>query len=394
MTPRRPTGNDGFALPATLLAVVVIGALVTTGLLSAMQADRSSASARIGNHAFLAAERGLEDMMGLKNRIYLEDSVGVAGVGADTVGPVAVTVGGVSAQYTLYVRRLNQLLYMVESEGEVLSAGRYAGSKRRLTELVRAGYTYFEKDRAVTTHVPLRLRGQSGVRGMDSIPPDWTGCVGMGERTGVVSTDTTTLDIKGGGLGGLYGNPPATEDATLDSLDFIQYGDMLLEDLAFRADIKLPPATYTGMGPVESGGVCDKTNQLNWGEPNDTTSACHFYWPIIYSAGDLHLSQGYGQGIMVVEGDLVLTGDFEFAGLIFVYGALRASGTGNKMVGSVSILGASPNVTEIGTTGAGNTNIQLSTCAIERAHRYSERFARPIPLAERKFVELSGLGLN
>jgi hypothetical protein len=276
----------------------------------------------------------------------------------------------------------------------VVSAGRYSGSTRRLTEMMRLGHTYMDMDRAVTTHVPLRLRGQSGVRGMDSIPADWTGCVSTGDRTGVVAKDTTTLDIKGGGLGGLYGNPPADEDATLDSLDFIQYGDMLLDDLARFPDIGLAPGTYTGMAPVESGGVCDKTNQLNWGEPNDTTSACHYYWPIIHSPGDLHLSGGYGQGILIVGGDMVLTGNFEFVGLVFVYGALRASGTGNKMVGSVSVLGSSVNITEIGTTGAGNTNIQLSSCAIERAHRYSERFARPIPLAERKFVDMSGLGLN
>ncbi|MEJ2502755.1 MAG: hypothetical protein P8177_05465 [Gemmatimonadota bacterium] len=394
MTPRPSTHNDGFALPATLLAVVVIGALVTGGLLSAMQADRASANVRIGNLAFLAAERGLEDMMGLKGRVYLEDSVGVAGAAVDTVGPVAVTVEGVSAQYTLYVRRLNQLLYMVESEGEILAAGRYAGSQRRLSEFVRAGYTYFEKDRAVTTHVPLRLRGQSGVRGMDSIPSDWTGCVNTGERTGVVAKDSTALDIKGGGLGGLYGNPPSKEDASLDSLDFIQYGDMLLEDLARYPDISLPPGTYTGMASNDAGGVCDKSDNLNWGAPADTASACHYYWPIIHTTGDLHLSSGYGQGILIVEGDMVVTGNFEFTGLVFVYGSMRTSGTGNKMVGSVSILGASVNETEIGTTGAGSTNIQLSTCAIERAHRYSERFARPIPLAERKFVDNSGLGLD
>ncbi len=389
----RSAGRNGFALPATMLALVVIGALVTGGLYTAMQNDRASASSRMGSYAFMAAERGLEDVMGFRTRIYFEDSVGVAGR-ADTVGPVPVEVEGVDAQYTLYVKRLNQLMFMVESEGEVVGAGRYAGTRRRLAEIMRIGYTSFPMDRAVTTHTALRLRGQSGIRGMDSIPSGWSECSSQGEKTGVLARDTSVIDIKGGGLGGLYGDPPSTEDATLDSLSFVEYGDMHLEDLASMAQVKLSSGTYNGMEPNDEDGTCVKSDSMNWGDPNNSAGACHLYWPIIHSEGDLHLSTGVGQGILIVEGDLELTGNFEFTGLIFVYGSMRSSGTGNKVVGSTNILGSSVNETEIGTTGAGSTNLQLSSCAIERAHRYNERFARPIPLAERKFIDVSGLGLD
>lgn len=389
----RSTERNGFALPATMLALVVIGALVTGGLYTAMQNDRASASSRMGSYAFMAAERGLEDVMGFKNRIYFEDSVGVAGR-ADTIGPVPVEVDGIDAQYTLYIKRLNLLMFMVESEGEVTAAGRYAGTRRRLAEVMRIGYTYFPIDRAVTTQTALRLRGQSGIRGMDSIPTGWSDCTSQGEKMGVVAKDVSGIDIKGGGAGGLYGDPPSVEDPTLDSLSFIEYGDMNLEDLADMAQVELPGGTYNGMAPNDAAGTCDRTDPMNWGDPNDPTGACHLYWPIIHTTGDLHLSSGEGQGILIVEGDLVLTGNFEFSGLIFVYGSMRSSGTGNKVVGSTNILGASVNETEIGTTGAGRTNLQLSSCAIERAHRYNDRFARPIPLAERKFIDVSGLGLD
>lgn len=387
------TRRTGFALPATLLALIVVGALVTGGVYAAMEHDRTSVNAAVGQDAFMAAERGLEDLLGTRNRIYFQDSVGIVG-SVDTIGPVPVTINDVAARYTVFVKRLNTRLFLVESEGEVLGGGRYAGSKRRLSELMRITFTYVPKDRAVTTQTALRLRGQSGIHGMDVIPTDWQDCTSQGEKTGVVAKDVSGIDIKGGGLGGLYGNPPQAENTKLDSMSFIQYGDMVLDDLIQVADVNLPSGTYNGMAPVSSGGICDKSNPMNWGDPVNTAGDCHFYWPIIHSSGDLHLSGGTGQGILIVEGDLELTGNFEFNGLVFVYGSIRSSGVGNKIVGSANILGSSVNINEIGTTGAGSTNLQLSSCAIERAHIYNERFSRPIPLAERKFVDMSGLGVN
>jgi hypothetical protein len=389
----RSARQDGFALPATMLALVVIGALVTGGLYTAMQNDRGSANAQLGNYAFLAAERGLEDVMGYRTRVYFEDSVGAPGT-VDVIGPVPITVEGLSAQYTLKVKRLNQLMFMVESEGEVTSGGRYAGTRRRLAEVMRIGFTSLPMDRAVTSHVGLRMRGLSGIQGMDAIPSGWSDCSSVGEQTGVVTTPGADIDVLGAASAGLRGDPPSREDATLDSLSFIEYGDMHLEDLMDMAQVSLPGGTYTGMEPNTDPGYCDKDDQMNWGAPDDPTNDCHLYWPIVHSDGDLHLSSGVGQGILIVEGDLVLTGDFEFKGLVFVYGSLRASGTGNKVLGSTNILGSSPYETEIGTTGAGSTNLQLSSCAIERAHRYNERFARPIPLKERKFLDISGLGIE
>lgn len=384
--------RNGFALPATLLALVVVGALVTGGVYAAMEHDRTSGNADVGQLAFRAAERGLDDLMGTWLRADFEKNVPVVGQ-VDTVGPVAVTIGGLQAQYTLHVKRLNTLLFMVESEGEVVSGGRYAGSTRRVGEVMRISYTYFPKDRAVTTHVGLKMVGKSGVRGIDTIPAGWDECSNLGTKTGVVAKDETTIKLVG--AAGVEGNPEVASQPSLDSAAFVKYGDLVLDDLIDVANITLPPGNYNNMAPaVDANGECDGTVQLNWGDPQDKTGACHYYWPIIYSPGDLHLNTGFGQGILIVGGDLELGGNVEFSGLVFVYGAIKSVGSGNKVMGSVSVLGASPDESDLTNTGAGATMLQLSSCAIERAYLYNDRFARPIPLAERKFVDVSGLGVD
>lgn len=386
------TRRSGFGLPAALLALVVVGALVTGGLYTAMNEDRSSANAQFGNHAYLAAERGLDDLFGTKTRPYFEQ-IGTTGQ-ADTIGPVAVTIDNVQAQYTVIVQKLSSRLFQVESEGEVLSGGRYAGSKRRLAQLMRINYTYVPKDRAYTTQGLVRIRGQSSINGVDTVPWGFD-CQDMGSQTAVVTKDETLIDVPpGGGNPALLGTPAKMEDPTLDYDDFAEFGDMHVDELKLYADKKLPaPATYTSILPtVTADGLCDKGNLQNWGDPRNINHPCHFYWPIIYAPGDLHLSGGYGQGILIVEGELELSGNFEFAGIVFIYKNIKATGSGNKIFGTVNILGRE--ASDLGMTGAGNTQIKLSSCAIERAHRYADRFARPIPLAERKFVDLSGLGAN
>jgi hypothetical protein len=54
---------------------------------------------------------------------------------------------------------------------------------------------------------------------------------------------------------------------------------------------------------------------------------------IAHAKGNLHLSgSSKGCGVLVVDGDLDVTGNFDFAGLIFVTGSVTFRGGGNKVV--------------------------------------------------------------
>jgi len=57
---------------------------------------------------------------------------------------------------------------------------------------------------------------------------------------------------------------------------------------------------------------------------------------VIYSKDDLKVVGGSGQGVILVDGDLELTGGFEFAGVVVVKGDLRIGESGAKIFGTVT----------------------------------------------------------
>ena len=402
--------REGFALPAALLALVVVGALVTGGVYASMSADRGSSNMAHSQYALLAAERGLQELLGTKDRRYFRDMGPVGTV--DVIGPHTATIGGLDVQYTVSVHRLSDYLFRVDSEGEITSAGRYSGSKRQITEMMRISENLVPMDRAVTTHGSLRARGLSGISGQDMVPTGWTDCTDDGLGMGVVHDHAATISVQG--AAGITGDPKEVP-TELDPAKFDEYGDLRLDELKVLAEkVYEPGEGHVNAGdlvtPVDGSGVCDTSVEENWGAPNDPAHACHYYWPIIYSKGDMKLAGNTsgggasstttefdGQGILIVDGDLEITGGFGFTGIVFVYGSLKAAGTGNKLSGSVNILNNSGGLeSDIGeaSSGQGNTQIHRSTCAIQRALLYNERLSRPDPLTARKYVDVSALGVT
>src|SRR4029079_8696030 len=94
----------------------------------------------------------------------------------------------------------------------------------------------------------------------------------------------------------------------------------------------------SNIAPVGTATTCDGSVSTNWGEPNrpGAVVGCQGYYPIIYSASSLHLNgDGYGQGILLVNGDLEINGKFEFYGLIIVRDDLVKSNGTAKIQGAV-----------------------------------------------------------
>lgn len=381
--------RSGFALPVALLALVIVGALVTGGFFAASQEDQISTVTQYANEAFLAAERGLHDVLGSRNRMFFEDSVGNVG-DTLTIGPVSITIGDLSGQYTVQVRRLATRLFMVESEGRLVGGGRYGGGRRKLAELVRTSYFAYSRDRAVQTKAPIAFRGNSYVSGTDVTPTGWAGCTNVGAKTGILTNDSLNIDFKGKSLSG---SPADSVQADLGWDDFFSFGDMSYDDLARVAE-KTVSGTMAALAPLDDGVSCTTSNLNNWGDPLNSTAPCGTYFPIVHAPGDLHLSGGgYGQGILLVDGDLTVSGGFNYYGVVIVKGAAKMTGKGNTLHGSILIWGQSDSVSEIGDVkGTGSTNVDFSSCAIEKAHRYNQRIARAYPIYERSFVDLSAIG--
>ena len=95
--------------------------------------------------------------------------------------------------------------------------------------------------------------------------------------------------------------------------------------------------------PSSAAGTC-LPEPGNWGAVADG-HPCHDRLPLVYATGDLAIDAGEIRGILVVDGDLDLTGTVELAGIVRVRGMLRigpdAHVTGAVRAASVQMSGGS-----------------------------------------------------
>jgi hypothetical protein len=84
--------------------------------------------------------------------------------------------------------------------------------------------------------------------------------------------------------------------------------------------------------PVEALGTCVVTEPSNWGDPDRPWRPCAAHLALRKSLGSLRVIGGTGQGVLVVDGDLVLDEGARFHGLVLARGALRVEG-GAELVG-------------------------------------------------------------
>ena len=97
----------------------------------------------------------------------------------------------------------------------------------------------------------------------------------------------------------------------------------------------------------------------------DHVKGCESYFPIIYAPGDLTLNaNSRGQGMLLVEGSLVVNGSFEFYGVIITKNDVKAS-KGNMTVHG-ALLSQNIDLSDnIELAGAGSIN--FSSCAVRQA---------------------------
>ena len=125
----------------------------------------------------------------------------------------------------------------------------------------------------------------------------------------------------------------------------------------------VPPGRYVGIRPSHNGPACQWQDVGDWGDPRTLGSPCSHYRPVILVRGDLDLADGVGQGVLIVEGNLLLEGDFVFAGLILVGVDLRIRGPGTRVVGAIQVGGPEGGVT---THLAGEVRIDYAPCLVRQ----------------------------
>jgi hypothetical protein len=341
------------------LFVAVIGLLVAGSLISAFVAlgvmeHRMANNTRRVGQAFSAAEHGLAQTVGNWN----SSSWNLLGVNASA--PVSGSTPGGTGSYTGSVLRLNRELFAVD----ITAVDGAGGARQHLGAFVKLRPINMDIRAALTTRGQTRVGGSAQISGVDSDPSGWSGCPPDSSVNGLLLPAPGDLQTVGGcsGASCIAGDPPVGVDPSINDSTFFDYGDMDWAALVSMANKPLAPGTYTGIQPQYAGATCNVGHPLNWGDPLNPSSPCGGYFPIIYISGNAAINGNFGQGILLVDGDLSVQGGFQFFGIVIVRQALKTTGTGGHFNGAV----LAANVDLDRNTVLGDALVQYSKCATQR----------------------------
>ncbi|MGQ0766011.1 MAG: hypothetical protein ACT4OZ_10125, partial [Gemmatimonadota bacterium] len=238
---------------------------------------------------------------------------------------------------------------------------------------------------ALTVRDTVTLGASSVVTGTDSTAIAQTFCAAAAPVAGIAIPDTGRLcdGTCGSGPGTrVIGAPPVTLDTiTLDTATYSAFGGESWSSLIALADIRLPHGSIVTPAPSTTGSICDRFRTDNWGDPFGS-STCRLYAPIIHVRGDAEMRGGVGQGILLVDGDLVLSQSARFSGLVVTADDLIASTGANTIWGSVLARDRRPGAGDHTTLGD-QSAIRYSSCALETVYRRSGRL---VPVKERSWA--------
>jgi hypothetical protein len=380
--------REGFALATTILALLVVGAIVTGGFYAASQEGQVARASGAAEDALFVAETGMNTTISAATLANLQTIPLNTSV---TRPAVNVTVGTtVVGNYTMNISRVADKLYLFRSRAIVTKGGRYAGATHVVSNMIRVRNANFDTEAAIQVYGNLVVGGNADVDGDDMFPLQWAGagCPPLDASTDAVNANPGA-SVTTQGSGTITGT--VDQSTPLDTANFTVFGDVTWADLIAVKDKTYANGATVGPVPVWTTlpPVCKTSVLDNWGHPQDPTNPCFNYFPIIYAEGDMHISSGgFGQGILLVEGDLEIQGGFNFYGVVVVLGRIRIQGTGGHVFGTTLAYGEG----DVSTTNAtfGNAELRYSSCAIERAMLNSP-LARAVPIRHRSWMDISAI---
>jgi len=379
--PPAPSRRRGAALMTALFGIVVIALMISGAFFTSTQEYRGGRNALVEQRAFAVAEFGLNAE--ISNWDRGRNLPGAMASGAIDSSRVYVAQGD-----TAYVRitRLTPNSFWVTSEGAANITNAALESRRQTSAFVRIAYPSITPRGAITTAGNLTITGSATVDGRDTDPAGWGQCAAIPGDTvpAVVAAPGKSVSYKAQNI---PSTPPVVYDsAAADSNTYVRYGSESWNSLVSNADIVLPGGTYnSAIAPVGTATTCDASIATNWGEPfrPGAVAGCYGRYPIIYFSSSVKLNgNGYGQGILLVNGDLEINGQFEFYGLVIVRDDIRkGNGTAHirGAVYSANTVLADPSFV------AGNQDVIYSKCAVESALKGS---AILVCVRERHWVQM------
>ena len=374
--------RPGFAMFMALGALVIIAVLISASSFITLQETRLGQNSLVNSRAFTAAEYGLNKIQADWDKT---PNLAMANGASFDTSYVLSGQGTCKVRYT----RLNNETFWIVSEGRASPGNNTSASRtavKRVGAILRLRIPTIRANGAVTVNGNINVQGSPQVDGNNHIPSGWTGCdAAAPNMAGIVAPPTASVSIQKADQ--VIGNPQVVRDALVaDSNTYIRYGDETWNTLVSMANVTLTNGNPPDAAPtLLADGSCNKASVTNWGEPWRSAGyvdACKNYFPIIYSTTSLALNGGRGQGIMLVDGDVRINGNFEWYGLIVARDDL-VKGNGNAtLVGAIMARNAQiADNSEV----LGNITVNYSQCSLERAMRGS---AQVVQAKERAWTEI------
>jgi hypothetical protein len=271
------------------------------------------------------------------------------------------------------VMPLGNRIFALESRGRVVRGHQTA--TRRVGAFVRTTTAQAPYTSAITVFGHLNRAGNATISGTDLC--GGTAAAGvMAVAEGMVTGQTQGQKQK------IFGEPPVDYDPNMTQDKLSDFGDIDLDYLRENATFRYQgnPAWPQNMAPtttINSAGqsVCNLGDTNNWGDNTENPGPCGGYYPIVHIQGNGKFDTGEGQGIIIVDGDLYIDGNFDFAGVVIVTGKLFMAGTSTKIKGMVIVQGGG----ELDTLSEqeGTSMIQYDSCKVRNAFNSNLR-VRPL----------------
>ena len=388
----RISGQDGIALVASLLLLTVLLAIASIALMMTSTDMKITGYFKSYNKAFYVAEAGVEEAkarMRAGAAYQIIDSLPTQVSWAAYIGSTAKSQAkGYDSSNALHIRTDSMqpemdyvvtVVHQTDSGGNILywgDANHDGVNERSSTSGPAMRNIYFVTSEAITAGSKRIIEAEIAAMPPVNMPAalyvNATTTV-KGSSTHIIGTDACGgADLAGIGSSRPEGSIVFNGSPTIAGAPGITYNATVMNVANLINTYKSSANfTYAVSNATHTASTTPGPGQ-GWGTPtaganSQSPSSCSVHNIVYYNTGgtEIQLSGGVsGCGMLLVEGNLKLTGDFSWYGQIMTTGSMTFLGGGDKNITGAVLSGSSATNAEDDVIG-GNTNIVYCSSAIK-----------------------------